>query len=137
MGTTGPDRRSLAAASAGLDALTVFVFVALGRDTHDEGFTIEGIVETAAPFLLAVVAGWIVWRAWRKPLGLRTGAMVAATTVVVGLALRRLVFDDGTALTFILVTTAFIGSAMAGWRAVGRRVVASLSARSDSRTGGS
>ena len=111
---------TLARVAPGIDVLAVLVFVALGRDTHDEGVTISSTLRTAAPFLIAVGFGWVTVRAWRTPLAPRTGALIAGTTVVVGLALRRLVFSDGTALTFVFVTALFLGGAMIGWRVVAR-----------------
>jgi hypothetical protein len=39
-------------------------------------------------------------------------------TVVMGMVLRNLVFDRGTALAFIIVATVFLGITMFGWRAL-------------------
>ena len=52
-------------------------------------------------------------------LAARWRAGVLAVTVVVGMLLRRFVFDDGTQLSFILVATAFLTLFLLGWR-VGR-----------------
>ena len=109
------------------DALAVVVFVIVGRDTHDEAGTVAGVAETAAPFLIALVVPWAVARAWRRPAATRTGASVAALTVAVGMSLRRLLFDEGTAFAFVVVASVFLGLAFAGWRAAARAASRRLS----------
>lgn len=104
-----------------VDAGVVLAFVVIGRDAHNEGTALAGIVETGAPFLLALGLGWAATRAWRNPTDLATGAAVAAITVTGGMLARRAIFDDGTAAPFIIVATLFLGGAMVGWRAVAGR----------------
>lgn len=98
------------------DVIAVLLFVIIGRDTHDETTTIGAILETAAPFLIALGVGWLVSRAWETPGALRTGSVVVATTFVLGVALRRWVFEDGTAAAFVVVTAGFLALTMIGWR---------------------
>ena len=107
--------------SAVVDALCIVIFVAIGRKNHDEGEAATGIFRVAAPFLMAAVAGWIASQAWKKPYELRTGAIVWLTTIVVGMLLRRFVFDDGTATAFIIVATVFLCAFLNGWRALVRK----------------
>jgi len=109
----------LRASLLSLDVTAVVLFVVLGRNTHDEASTIAGVVETAAPFLIGLVAGWLAARAWREPGSIRTGLIVWSTTLVVGMVLRRVVFDDGTALPFVIVATLTLGALLIGWRLVG------------------
>jgi hypothetical protein len=104
-----------------VDAGVVVAFVTIGRDAHDEGTALAGILETGAPFLLALGLGWVATRAWRDPTDLKVGAGVAAITVAGGMLARRFIFDDGTAASFIVVASVFLGGAMLGWRAVARR----------------
>jgi hypothetical protein len=104
-----------------LDPIAVVGFVAIGRDTHDEDATLAGLVETAAPFLIALGLGWLAFRAWRTPLRLSTGAGIAGVTIVLGMLLRRVVFDEGTAAAFVVVATVFLGAALVGWRVVAGR----------------
>ena len=109
-------RRVLRAAA--FDVVAVIVFVAAGRRSHDEGG--NALVETAkvaAPFLLALGAGWLVLRAWRRPEALRTGAGIWVVTVALGMLLRRTVFDRGTAVSFVIVATLVTGALLLGWRA--------------------
>lgn len=103
------------------DATSVIVFVAIGRRNHDEDAGASGVLGTAAPFLLALVVAWSVFGVWRDPLGSRRGVQVWITTVALGMVLRNLVFDDGTATAFVIVATVFLGSAFNGWRALVRR----------------
>ena len=53
---------------------------------------------------------------------LRSGLTVWVVTVVVGLLLRRFVFDRGTAIAFVIVTTVTLGVLLVGWRAVARQL---------------
>jgi hypothetical protein len=43
-------------------------------------------------------------------------------TVTIGMVLRNLLFDDGTATAFIIVATIFLGAVLNGWRSIARRV---------------
>ncbi len=104
-----------------LDLAAVVLFAALGRDTHDEAASVAGALGTAAPFLAATAGGWLVTRAWRNPLAMRTGLGVAATTVAGGMVLRRLA-GDGTAPAFVIVATVFLTGALLGWRAAAGRL---------------
>jgi hypothetical protein len=109
-------------ALAGLaDVLAIVVFVAIGRRNHDEGTTISGIVGVAAPFLIALVAGWIAARAWARPMQVEAAFIIWPVTVALGLVLRNFVFDRGTALPFIIVATAVTGVFLVGWRMVAAR----------------
>lgn len=110
-----PDRRLVVAVA--LDVLTVIVFVAAGRRQHDEGNALRAAAETAAPFLTGLVAGWCTVRAWRRPFGLLTGVALWPVTVLVGMIVRRWVFDRGTATSFVIVATLFLGACLVGWRA--------------------
>lgn len=106
-----------------LDLLAVLVFVIVGRDTHDEGSALPDVLATATPFLVGVAVGWMITRAWRRPLATPVGAGVAISTVVVGMVLRRVAFDDGTAPSFIAVASGFLLITQPGWRWMARRVL--------------
>lgn len=103
--------------AAALDTAVVVAFVAIGRRNHDEDEAISGLAATAAPFLIALVVAWIVWRVWNTPTNIGAGVRVWLTTVVLGMLLRRFVFDDGTAVSFMIVATTFLGVLLVGWRA--------------------
>lgn len=102
------------------DVFGIIVFVAIGRRNHDEGVAPAGVLETAAPFVVAALVGWVLARGWRDPLSVATGAVVWITTVALGMVLRKLVFDDGTATAFVIVATVFTGAVLNGWRLAAR-----------------
>jgi hypothetical protein len=70
----------------------------------------------AAPFLIALAVGWIAARAWTRPMQVETAFVIWPITVAVGMGLRNLVFDRGTALPFIIVATVVTGVFLVGWR---------------------
>lgn len=98
------------------DVASVLVFVVAGRANHGAEETTAGVLHTAGPFLIALVVGWVVVRAWHDPASLRVGAGVLAVTVGLGMVLRRFVFDDGIQLSFVLVAAAFLTLFLLGWR---------------------
>lgn len=100
----------------GLDTFSVVLFVAVGRREHDRDSAIAGLIDTAAPFMIALALAWLVLRAWRRPTDWRTGVGICAITVTAGMLLRNLVFDDGTATSFVIVTTLFLTLFLVGWR---------------------
>lgn len=114
------DHRALPALVA--DLASIVAFAALGRRNHAEGVSIGGVAETAWPFLSGAVVGWLLSRGWRRPTALvPTGITVWVCTVTVGMVLRKAT-SEGTAMTFVAVTTVFTASLLLGWRAVLNRV---------------
>ena len=100
------------------DLACVVFFAALGRRNHAEGMSLGGIVETAWPFLVGAVVGWLLSRGWRRPTAVMpTGLTVWVCTVAVGMLLRKAT-SEGTAMSFIAVTTLFMAVLLLGWRAV-------------------
>ena len=98
----------------------MLLFVAVGRRNHDESAGISGVVEVALPFLIALISGWLVTRAWRSPQALSTGVVIWLITVVLGLALRNFLFGRGTATPFIIVATLVLGALLVGRRLIMR-----------------
>ncbi|MDO8383036.1 MAG: DUF3054 domain-containing protein [Microbacterium sp.] len=103
------------------DVLLVVVFAVIGRASHDEGVLGpggSGLVQTSWPFLVALIAGWLVTLAWRQPLApVRTGLGLWVITVVGGMLLRA-VSGQGTALAFIIVAAVTLLVLLVGWRVV-------------------
>ena len=83
--------------SALADVAVIVVFVAIGREEHNSGSSIVGLLETAAPFLIALAIGWLATRAWHNPAGVGRGLGIWLVTILAGMNLRHYVFDDGTA----------------------------------------
>lgn len=108
-------RRSVRVAAAA-DIVAIVVFVAIGRRSHDEGSALSGIVKVAAPFLIALMLGWLAARAWRSPTAVGTGMIIWLVTVIGGLVLRKVAFDGGTAVPFIIVASLFTLGTLVGWR---------------------
>ena len=102
--------------AAGLDTFAVVLFVAIGRREHERDSAIAGLIQTAAPFLIALALAWLVLRVWKRPTDWRTGIGVWAIVVVASMLLRNLVFGDGTAAAFVIVATLFLALFIVGWR---------------------
>ena len=110
------------AGAALLDLAVVVAFAAIGRASHDSD-VLGGLWMTAWPFLVGLVGGWLIARAWRRPLTvIRTGIPVWLSTVVIGMLLRA-VSGQGTAVAFIVVATLTLGLLLIGWRSVVALVV--------------
>ncbi|MBO0812596.1 MAG: DUF3054 domain-containing protein [Microlunatus sp.] len=118
----------------GLDIVMVLVFALVGRTSHGETDSPAGVLGTAWPFVSATVLGSLIalaaWQkhAWRKPYGWRTGLIVWATTVVIGMLLR-LAAGGTTAWTFWIVAAISLGILLMGWRLLARVAVRYRAAR--------
>ncbi|MEU1971008.1 DUF3054 domain-containing protein [Microbacterium sp. NPDC019599] len=111
-----------------LDVVLVVVFAVIGRASHDEDLTVAGAAQTAWPFLVGLVLGWLLTRAWRAPLAiLPTGIGVWLLTVAAGMLLRG-VTGQGVALAFVIVASIVLLVFLVGWR-----VIAALIRRGRSR----
>ncbi|GLU90805.1 DUF3054 domain-containing protein [Agromyces sp. NBRC 114283] len=112
------NRQSAVWAAAVADVLLVALFVVIGRRSHAEGLDLAGLWQTAWPFLVALLLGWLVSLAWRRPLAVwPTGVIVWAVTLVGGMLLRT-ASGQGTQLPFILVATGTLALFLLGWRAI-------------------
>lgn len=101
-----------------LDLVLVHVFVTIGRSSHDESLDVAGIGTTAWPFIVGLVAGWLVSLAWRHPLAVwPTGAVIWAVTLGGGLLLR-FVSGQGVQFAFVLVAAISLAVVLLGWRLV-------------------
>lgn len=113
---TPPTPRQVAIAAA-VDVASVLVFVVIGRKSHAEGGSVlTETAKVAAPFLIALAAGWLAARVWKAPKAVANGVVVWLVTVALGMVLRKVLFDGGTALPFIIVTSAFTLLLLVGWR---------------------
>ena len=120
MSRSAPDRA--VALAAAVDTAIVVAFVAIGRRNHDRDEAVSGLIQTAAPFVIALGLAWLVWRIWQRPTALISGVAVWATTLGLGMVLRRFVFDDGTATSFVIVASVFL-LLLVGWRVLAGRLV--------------
>ncbi|HEU0127124.1 MAG TPA: DUF3054 domain-containing protein [Pseudonocardiaceae bacterium] len=109
--------------AAGADVLAVLVFTAVGRSSHAE-VDAWGMLTTAVPFLLGLLVGWLIVRAWRAPLRLPVGVAVWVGVVVVGLGVRA-ASTHRLPLTFALVAAASLALLLLGWRAMAQLIARS------------
>ncbi|KQX66536.1 DUF3054 domain-containing protein [Angustibacter sp. Root456] len=101
-----------------VDLVALVVFAAIGRRSHAEGITLTGVVTTAWPFAAGAVVGWIVVRAWRRPVAVwPSGVASWLGALVVGMVLRHLT-GEGTPLDFVAVAAVFLALFLLGWRVV-------------------
>ena len=102
-----------------LDVALICLFAAIGRRSHGEAGALLAVAGTAWPFLTGMAAGWLVSlaAAHRAPLSVRDGIPVWLATVAIGMLLRALT-GAGTAFSFIVVATVFLGAGLLGWRAL-------------------
>ena len=108
-----------------LDTALIILFAAIGRRSHGETGALLGVATTAWPFLAGMAAGWLValFALRHAPLRVRDATPVWLGTVAFGMVLRNLT-HAGTAFSFVVVATLFLGAGLLGWRAL-----ASLSTR--------
>ena len=114
-----PSTSAVAAAAA--DIAVVVIFVVIGRGSHDENNALLGVIATAAPFLLALLASWLlVTRLGGDPVSVGSGVALWLGTWAGGLLLRWLLFHGGVAPGFIAVAGAFLFVGLVGWRGIAR-----------------
>lgn len=100
------------------DALCVLLLIVIGTRNHKTDTGITGILFVAAPFWIALLLVHLAPLLQRKNRRDSNTYVVWGYTVIMGMVLRNLVFDRGTALAFIIVATVFLGITMFGWRAL-------------------
>ncbi len=110
------------------DVVAVVVFAAVGRASHAESGDLLGLLGTAAPFVVGLVAAWATPVVRVRPAGLRAGAVVLAGTAVVGLLLR-FAFTDRLPPSFAVVTVIALGVLLLGWRSLSMVVAHRAAAR--------
>ncbi len=116
--STRPKQSPLLWAFLLLDAGLVTLFAAIGRRSHEEANPVAGALDTAWPFLVALVIGWVIaYFNWARviPVSVRSGVAVWASTVCFGMLLRHYT-DRGTAFSFIVVASVVLGVFLLGWR---------------------
>lgn len=101
-----------------IDLVLVAVFAASGRQQHEHGTSILGILQTAAPFMLALLIATLV----TKPMATHSrlwlqGVLVWVVTVALGLGLR-VATGATAAMAFIVVATLVLGLFLMGRRLI-------------------
>ncbi len=104
-----------------IDLVLIVLFAALGRREHEHGLSLAGILETAAPFLMAYLVMALLSRPWLSINKIwPAGVLVWIGTVAFGIALR-LLFGSTAAVPFIIIATIVLGVFL-----LGRRVLTKL-----------
>jgi hypothetical protein len=109
--------RRIPALAFAADVIAVVVFAAVGRISHAEAESLSGLLVTAAPFLIGLIASWATPVVRAHPVGIRAGAVVLAGTAVLGLLLRA-AFTWRLPLSFAVVTVVSLAVLLIGWRAL-------------------
>jgi hypothetical protein len=105
------------ALAAGVDALCLGIFVALGRVSHDISSGIAWYFTVLWPFLVGWFVSALVFGVYKSPFD--RWVMLGLTWIVgcaIALTLRASVTDRSTPIAFIIVTYIFIGLTTFGWR---------------------
>jgi peptidoglycan/LPS O-acetylase OafA/YrhL len=116
--------------AAAVDLALVLVFVGIGRRSHDEGGAVLGFLTTAWPFVAGAALGWLVVRAWRRPLRVVPTGVVVWIAAVIGGMLLRLASGQGVQLSFVVVTAVVLGVFLVGWRGIAALVLRMRARRS-------
>lgn len=113
---TSPGRGIAAAAIA--DTALILVFAAVGRDAHQRGDVVAGVLLTAWPFLGGAALGWLAAKAWRNPVSVRRTGLAVWLGALVGGMVLRLLTGQTVVLPFIIVALLSLGLLLVGWRLV-------------------
>lgn len=102
--------------AAAADTVLILVFAAIGRDAHQRGDVITGVLATAWPFLVGAAVSWLALRLWRAPLApWPAGVAVWLGTVTVGMLLR-FATGQSVVLPFIIVALLTLAVFLLGYR---------------------
>ena len=116
--TAPASAKTSAAVAAIADTALILAFAAIGRDAHQRGDVITGVLLTAWPFLAGAAIAWLVLRLWRGPLSVwPAGVAVWIGTVALGMLLRALT-GQTVVLPFIIVALLSLGIFLVGYRLV-------------------
>lgn len=107
--------------SLAFDAVSVLALVVVGTRNHDTDTGVAAVLGVGVPFWIALGAASFLPVVGRDPRSNRAATTVWLGTVTLGMVLRNVVFDRGTATPFVIVAALFLFAAMFGWRAVARR----------------
>jgi hypothetical protein len=112
------------------DAALILIFAAIGRDAHQRGDVITGVLATAWPFLAGAALSWLLLRLWRSPLSLWPAGVGVWLGAVAGGMLLRALTGQTVVLPFVIVALLSLGLFLLGYR-----LVAALVRRRHTRRG--
>lgn len=105
------------------DGAVLVVFVLVGRRSHDEGSDLESFVRVLWPFAAGLVIAWLAFGLLTHPFEWRRVVLAWVATVAIGMVVRVAVQGRDFKVSFVIVTTLFVGAGMLGWRWVARWVL--------------
>jgi peptidoglycan/LPS O-acetylase OafA/YrhL len=100
------------------DIVLILLFAAVGRDAHQRGDVVSGVLLTAWPFLAGAAAGWLVTRAWRDPFALSKAGLGIWLGSLAGGMLLRAATGQTVVLPFVIVAMLSLGLLLLGYRFV-------------------
>ncbi|MCY1229183.1 hypothetical protein D9M72_415400 [compost metagenome] len=110
--------RNAAGFAALADTVLILAFAAIGRDAHQRGDVITGVLSTAWPFLAGAAIAWLALRVWRGPLRVwPEGVAVWLGAVALGMVLRAAT-GQTVVLPFVIVATLSLGVFLVGYRLI-------------------
>jgi peptidoglycan/LPS O-acetylase OafA/YrhL len=113
-----PSLTAVAAAAGVADLVLILVFAAVGRDAHQRGDVVSGVLLTAWPFLAGAAAGWLGARAGRAPRSVRRSGLAVWLGSLVGGMLLRAVTGQTVVLPFVIVALLSLGVLLVGYRLI-------------------
>lgn len=102
-----------------IDGSLIVIFAVIGVSSHDGDLSVANIARVAIPFLLPYLLLAVAIKPTRLIHNIfPTGIALWLITVVLGPILRAVMFDDTSALAFILVTAGVLGVFLIGRRSI-------------------
>jgi peptidoglycan/LPS O-acetylase OafA/YrhL len=110
------DGRLVIGAAALADTILILVFAAIGRDAHQRGDVLTGVLLTAWPFLGGAALAWVAARVWRRPVSVRPAGLAVWLGAVAGGMLLRALTGQTVVIAFIIVALVALGLLLMGYR---------------------
>lgn len=104
-----------------VDVILVVVFAAVGRASHGEevlGPDGLGLAQTAWPFVVSLLVGWLTMRLWRFPLAILNAGVALWLYTLIGGMLLRAFSGQGVEIAFIIVAGIVLAVFLVGWRVI-------------------
>ena len=101
-----------------LDIAWIVLFAMLGRRSHGTETGLVAVAATAGPFLAGYAVAIAITRLRTSPSALGRGAVAVAITLVIGMAIRTILYGRVPDPAFIVVATVVLAAGMLGWRVV-------------------
>ena len=101
-----------------LDIGWIILFALLGRRSHGSEAALPAVAATAGPFLAGYLVAFIALRLRATPTAVGRGAVAVVITLVVGMAIRTVIYGRIPDTAFIVVAAVALSLGMVGWRIV-------------------